>query len=176
MFVIVSVLVLLFFLLTIWTIVSAVIVAVIVLPVQVIEPSGPLFRVQLDGQPVVPAALGKVMLVEFANVATSVSACLGFQDICSRLTRIWDRGRYTERHIYNEITNKSKKEEIEQHGEFRLAVTTVCAPQSQLYKNQKFLGLTTATRLRLSLPYEHVLDASSQLTTRIIRVRMLHML
>lgn len=176
MFVIVSVLVLLFFLLTIWTIVSAVIVAVIVLPVQVIEPSGPLFRVQLDGQPVVPAALGKVMLVEFANVATSVSACLRFQDICSRLTRIWDRGRYTERHIYNEITNKSKKEEIEQHGEFRLAVTTVCAPQSQLYKNQKFLGLTTATRLRLSLPYEHVLDASSQLTTRIIRVRMLHML
>lgn len=56
--------------------VSAVIVAVIVLPVQVMEPSGPLFRVHSDGQPVVPAALGKVILVEFANVAFFVSLCL----------------------------------------------------------------------------------------------------
>lgn len=66
---IVSVLVLLFFLLTTWTIVSAVIVAVIVLAVQVMEPSGPLFRVQSDGQPVVPAALGEAIPLEFANVA-----------------------------------------------------------------------------------------------------------
>ena len=51
-------------------------VAVIVLAVQVMEPSGPLFRVQLDGQPAVPAALGNVILVEFANVAVSISPCL----------------------------------------------------------------------------------------------------
>ena len=70
---IVSVLVLLFFLLTIWTSVSAVIVAVIVLPVQVMEPSGPTLRVQLDGQPVVPAAVGRVILVEFAKVAALIS-------------------------------------------------------------------------------------------------------
>lgn len=75
----VSILVLLFFLLTTWTIVSAVMVAVIVLAVQVMEPSGPLFRVQLDGQPVVPAALGNVILVEFANVAVSISPCLRYQ-------------------------------------------------------------------------------------------------
>lgn len=76
MLVIVSVLVLLFCLLTTWTTVSAVMVAVIVLAVQVMEPSGPSFRVQLVGQPVVPAAFGKVIFVEFANVAVSISPCL----------------------------------------------------------------------------------------------------
>ena len=106
----VSVLVLLFFLLTTWTIVSAVMVAVIVLAVQVMEPSGPLFRVQLDGQPVVPAALGNVILVEFANVAVSISRCFVVLDIFSRLTRIWDCSRYAERYDENEITSKNKRE------------------------------------------------------------------
>ena len=74
--VIVSILVLLFFLLTTWTNVSAVIVAVIVLAVQVMEPSGPILRVQLDGQPVVPATSDDAILVEFAKVAVSISSCL----------------------------------------------------------------------------------------------------
>ena len=40
--------------------------------VHVTEPSGPSFREQFDGQPVVPAALGKFILVELANVAVSL--------------------------------------------------------------------------------------------------------
>ena len=72
-------------------------VAVMVLPVQVMEPSGPLFRVQLDGQPVVPAALGNVILVEFANVAAFVSHWLWHRDVGLKPTRIWDCSRHTER-------------------------------------------------------------------------------
>ena len=79
MLVIVSVLVLLFFLLTTCTTVSAVTVAVIVFPVQVTEPSGPILRVQLVGQPAVSAAFGNVILVEFANVAVLISPCLWLQ-------------------------------------------------------------------------------------------------
>ena len=75
----VSVLVLLFFLLTTWTTVSAVIVAVIVFAVQVMEPSGPTLRMQLTGHPVVPAALGKVVFVEFANAAVLISPCPSHQ-------------------------------------------------------------------------------------------------
>ncbi len=100
-------------------------VAVMVLPVQVMEPNGPLFRVQLDGQPVVPAALGNVILVEFANVATFVSHWLWYRDVYLRPTRIWDCSRYTERYSNNEITKKSKMEKVDQHGEIGLAVTTV---------------------------------------------------
>ena len=46
------------------------IVSVILLLVQVTEASGPTSREQLVGQPVVPAAFGNVILVEFAKVAT----------------------------------------------------------------------------------------------------------
>ena len=52
-------------------------VAVIVLAVQVREPRGPTLRVQLDGHPVVPAALGNGILVEFAKVAVLISPCVG---------------------------------------------------------------------------------------------------
>ena len=127
MLVIVSILVLLFFLLTTVTMVSAVIVAVIVLPVQVMEPSGPLFRVHSDGQPVVPAALGKVILVEFANVAFFVSLCLWHMMFFSRLTRIWDCRSYTERYSKKEITSKSKKEEVGSHSDISFTVMTVRA-------------------------------------------------
>lgn len=43
------------------------------------EPSGPTLRVQLDGQPVVPAAFGNDIRVEFENVAVLVSLRLSFQ-------------------------------------------------------------------------------------------------
>lgn len=42
------------------------------------EPSCPSLIVQSDGHPVVPAALGNVILVEFANVAVFVSPCLWY--------------------------------------------------------------------------------------------------
>lgn len=91
MFVIVSVLVLLFFLLTTWTTVSAVIVSVMVLPVQVMEPRGPIFRVQSDGQPVIPAAFGIVILVEFAIVAISINTSYCFEMIIATYS---DTGRW----------------------------------------------------------------------------------
>lgn len=89
------------------------------------EPSGPLFLVQLEGQPVVPAALGNVVFVEFAKVAVCVSPRLCYQDVWSRPTRIWDCGRYTERYGKNDITRKGKRDKVEQHGQTKLAVTTV---------------------------------------------------
>lgn len=52
------------------------IVAVTNLLVQVTEPSGPTSREQLVGQSVVPAALGNIILVEFANFAILISPCL----------------------------------------------------------------------------------------------------
>ena len=52
-------------------------VAVIVLAVQVREPSGPTLRVQLVGQPVDPAVVGNAILVEFAKVAVLISLCVG---------------------------------------------------------------------------------------------------
>ena len=70
---------LLFFRLTTWTSVSAVIVAVTVLPVQVMDPSGPISREQLDGQPVVPGKFEDAILVEFAKVAALISPCLWYQ-------------------------------------------------------------------------------------------------
>ena len=89
------------------------------------EPSGPLFRVQSEGQPVVPAALGNVIFVEFAKAAVFVSPRLRYQDVCSRPTRIWDCGRYTNGYGNNDITSKGKREKVEPHGETKLAVTTV---------------------------------------------------
>ena len=89
------------------------------------EPSGPLFRVQFDGQPVVLAALGNVILVEFVNVAVSISAFRLYQDICLSPTWIWHCGRYAERYGKNKIASKSKREEVEQHRDIRLAVKTV---------------------------------------------------
>lgn len=43
------------------------------------DPSGPTSRVQLVGQPVVPAAFASVILVEFAKVAVLISPCLWHQ-------------------------------------------------------------------------------------------------
>lgn len=45
------------------------------------EPSGPTLRVQLVGQPVVPAAYGKAGLVEFAKDAVLISTCLWYQPV-----------------------------------------------------------------------------------------------
>lgn len=89
------------------------------------EPSGSTFRVQFDGQSVVPVALGKVILVEFANVAALINPCLRCPKVCSRLTRIRVCRRCTERYDNNEITSKSKREKVGQHRDFRLAVMTV---------------------------------------------------
>lgn len=163
----VSILVLLFCLLTTWTIVSAVIVAVIVLAVQVMEPSGPFSRVQLDGQPVVPAALGNVILVEFANVAVFISPCLWYQDVFSQLTGIWDCSRYTERYGKHEITSKSKRKQVGQHGECRLAVTTVGALHTSTRRKQR------ATRLGLSESGYLMSTLWTDVQTRIIRLRIL---
>ena len=43
------------------------------------EPSGPTLRVQLVGQPVVPAAYGKLILVEFAKDVVLISKCVWCQ-------------------------------------------------------------------------------------------------
>lgn len=107
------------------------------LPVQVMEPSCPSLIVQSDGHPVVPAALGNVILVEFANVAVFVSPRLWCQDICLRPTRIWDCSRYAERYGENEITSKSKREEAGQHRGIKLAVTTGGALQTSTRRNGK---------------------------------------
>lgn len=91
-----------FFWLTTWTSVSAVIVAVTVLPVQVMDPSGPTSREQLDGQPVVPGKFEDAILVEFAKVAALISPCLWYQYAVRKPTRVWDCGRYAERYGNNE--------------------------------------------------------------------------
>ena len=43
------------------------------------EPSGPILREQLAGQPVDAATFGDVILVEFVKVAALISPCLWYQ-------------------------------------------------------------------------------------------------
>lgn len=129
------------------------------------EPSCPSLIVQSDGHPVVPAALGNVILVEFANVAVFVSPCLWYQDVRLGPTRIWDCGCYAKRYGENEITSKSKRKQVGQHGDCRLAVTTVGALQSSTRrKRKKDQEATRSTRLGVSLPYEHTLKFAVPLT------------
>ena len=89
------------------------------------KPSNSTFRVQFDGQSIVPAALEKLILIEFANVAALINPYLRYPKVYSRLTRIRVCRRCTERYNNNKITSKSKREKVGQHRDFRLAVMTV---------------------------------------------------
>ena len=53
------------------------------------EPSGPILREQLAGQPVVPATFEDAVLVEFAKVAAMISPCLWYQSAFRDLLGYW---------------------------------------------------------------------------------------